>query len=96
MSDDRYDNFFEHGMVCVKCGLRGEYFWLETMGYGKKSKYSKPHFNLYGMINGMEMQLTRDHYVPKSRGGKDVIENYQCLCKHCNQLKGNKLEEELI
>ena len=96
MSDDRYANFFEHGIECVKCGLKGEYFWLETCGYGKNNKYAKPHFNLYGRDNnGREVMLTKDHVQPSSRGGLDALENYQCLCKHCNESKGNRLEEEL-
>ena len=97
MSDDRYANFFEHGMVCVKCGIRGEYFWLETMGYGKNNKYAKPHFNVYGVKNdGKEMQMTKDHVIPKSKGGLDVLQNYQPMCKQCNANKGDNIEEEFL
>jgi len=38
--------------------------------------------------------LTRDHIVPKSRGGKDVWENVVAACRRCNQHKGNHLLEE--
>lgn len=96
MSDDRYANFFEHGTICEKCGLKGEYFWLETCGYGKKNKYSKPHFNLYGMRNGKEIMLTKDHIKSRSNGGKDDLDNYQCLCKHCNEHKGSMSNEEFM
>jgi hypothetical protein len=97
MSDDRYDNFFINGMSCVKCGILGRYFWLETAGYGKNSIYAKPHFNLYGIDkNGKERQLTKDHIVSRSKGGKDSLENYQCLCKKCNERKGSMDNEKFL
>jgi len=34
--------------------------------------------------------LTRDHVVPKSKGGTWRIYNIQPLCKKCNGLKGDK------
>ena len=35
-------------------------------------------------------QLTRDHVVPISRGGRDIWENVVCACLHCNVRKGNR------
>jgi len=35
-------------------------------------------------------QLTRDHVVPISRGGRDTWENVVCACLHCNVRKGNR------
>jgi 5-methylcytosine-specific restriction endonuclease McrA len=34
--------------------------------------------------------LTIDHIVPKSRGGKSTFENTVACCKPCNARKGNK------
>ena len=34
--------------------------------------------------------LEVDHIVPKSRGGKDELANFQALCFTCNAQKGNK------
>lgn len=33
--------------------------------------------------------LTQDHIIPLSRGGTDRLDNKQCMCFRCNQVKGN-------
>lgn len=38
--------------------------------------------------------LTRDHVVPRSRGGRDHWENVVAACKRCNHHKGNRLPHE--
>ncbi|WP_461518785.1 HNH endonuclease [Porticoccus sp.] len=40
-------------------------------------------------------QLTRDHIVPTSRGGKDKWQNVVSACRRCNQHKANYLLEEI-
>lgn len=39
-------------------------------------------------------ELTIDHIVPTSRGGKNVYTNTVSACKPCNNYKGNKTPEE--
>lgn len=39
-------------------------------------------------------QLTRDHVIPLSRGGRDSWSNVVAACKGCNARKGNRLPEE--
>ena len=95
MDSDRYSNFFINGTDCVSCGLKGEYFWLETFNV-KKSKSgayykNKWHFNLYGIdADGCEMRLTKDHIVPRAAGGADSLDNYQPMCERCNSRKADK------
>lgn len=87
MESQRYQVFFEHGTDCVKCGLKGAYFWLEQC---KGNPGSAWHFNLYGVRDdGTEILMTKDHIVPKSKGGKNHLSNYQPMCARCNATKGN-------
>jgi 5-methylcytosine-specific restriction endonuclease McrA len=41
-----------------------------------------------------ESQLTRDHIVPVSKGGRDVWQNVVACCKKCNSHKGNKMLDD--
>jgi len=41
-----------------------------------------------------DSQLTRDHVMPLSRGGRDCWSNVVAACKTCNAHKGNRLGEE--
>jgi hypothetical protein len=36
-----------------------------------------------------------DHIIPRSKGGKDEMDNYQTLCQTCNIGKSNKSSENL-
>lgn len=49
---------------------------------------------LYCGKNFSDSELTRDHIVPTSRGGRDTWENVVAACRRCNQHKGNYLLEE--
>lgn len=43
---------------------------------------------------GKKSDLTIDHVLPKSRGGKDTWENLTTACEKCNVKKGNRTPEE--
>jgi len=66
MNSQRYLLFKTKGITCVKCGVKGQFFGLEKLKYQSGDKY---HFNLYGIKNGVEILMTKDHIVPKSKGG---------------------------
>ncbi len=38
--------------------------------------------------------LTIDHIIPRSKGGKDTWSNTACACARCNHRKGNRLHHE--
>jgi HNH endonuclease len=40
------------------------------------------------------MELTRDHVMPTSRGGKDVWQNVVASCGGCNKVKDDRTPEE--
>lgn len=80
--DDRYLNFIQHGFMCARCGLGGEYANLET-------NYTGNHLNVYGEKEGQPILFTKDHIYPKSKGGLNNIKNYQVLCEECNSKKSD-------
>lgn len=43
---------------------------------------------------GATKDLTLDHVIPKSLGGKSTWKNLTTACKHCNARKGDYLPEE--
>ena len=49
-----------------------------------------PHLCLYCGRDCPRPQLTRDHVVPLSKGGRDSWENVVSACFHCNSRKGNR------
>jgi len=75
--------FKKKGLICSICGLEGLYFILE------KDKGGGIHLDLYGLENEVEILLTVDHIIPKSKGGINNIINYQTMCKYCNELKSD-------
>ena len=81
----RYLNFMTNGTKCVCCGKEGKYFQLR----GEKGT-NRRHFDLYAEDGTL---ITKDHIVPKSRGGRDIISNYQTMCEPCNMAKGNQYDE---
>lgn len=49
------------------------------------------------MVQGKPLNksdMTIDHILPRSRGGKDVWTNTACACYVCNRKKGNRLPGE--
>lgn len=78
----RYMNFYQHGTTCVCCGKQGTHFRL----CGDPAT-DRRHFNLYADDGTL---MTKDHIVPKSKGGLDIVTNMQPMCERCNRKKGNK------
>lgn len=87
MSSLRY-HVFKKSNVCCKCGLEGKYFIKE-----RDSNVKRYHFNLYAIdSDGNEVLMTKDHIIPKSKGGSDNLNNLQTMCTNCNFKKADSVE----
>ena len=85
MGSSRYRCFSKFGVKCISCGIEGSFFALE-----RDYKCDRFHFNLYAFdMWGKEVMMTKDHIVPKSKGGKNHLSNYQPMCETCNRDKGD-------
>jgi hypothetical protein len=83
---------FKRSKVCIECGLEGTVVSLDT--FGSNSDRQGAHFNLYGEKDGKSRLMTKDHIMPKSKGGLDYMGNFQTMCDHCNNAKGDTLTED--
>jgi 5-methylcytosine-specific restriction endonuclease McrA len=94
---DRY-KLFAKNRYCVTCGTEGLYYAMERTVKRRPDGTVTPmsqgfHFNLYGKnADGEEVMITKDHIVPKSKGGPNRLDNYQTMCFICNVEKGNRHE----
>lgn len=83
----RMKSFAVNGTTCVTCGLVGSFFVKE-----KLPSDNSFHLNLYAIDkNGKEVLMTRDHILPKSKGGPETLENMQTMCTRCNCKKADKV-----
>lgn len=86
---DRLQDLLRVGKCCVvpNCGVIGDRICV-TLG-----KDGGVHIDLY---DKNYVLLTIDHIIPKSKGGKNHISNYQTMCIFHNSEKGSKIEESII
>ena len=91
LTSHRYLVWRYKGTSCAHCGFQATYIALEAHLEG--CRQNQFHFNAYGKDpEGKEIMLTKDHIIPKSKGGPDHLDNYQPLCHICNRNKGDKME----
>lgn len=102
LDTDRYENFLKNGIVCKHCGIVGTKAFIErntrndNPSKSKGEDYEMPHINIYGeRADGSLVLFTKDHIFPRSKGGKDSVDNYQTLCEKCNGNKRDKTELNL-
>ena len=78
----RYRTFYQKGLKCACCGRVGSYFKLDV----NSKNIERAHFNLFSEDGTL---MTKDHIIPKSKGGPDCIDNFQTMCQECNKNKAN-------
>ena len=89
MNSARYYTFRDN-THCACCGLEGTYFLLQDNQTRPGRPVVSGHFNLYGDDPVLGPVLfTKDHIIPVSRGGENILSNYRTMCAVCNQLRGN-------
>lgn len=84
-SHSRLRVFVNKGLKCVFCDRKGALL-IKAIDRG-----GQWHVDVY--TNDLHL-MTIDHIVPKSKGGKNNIENLQPCCHECNSKKGCKDNEE--
>jgi 5-methylcytosine-specific restriction endonuclease McrA len=86
----------KRSQVCVRCGRVGTVMSLDR--FRSNSKIPSAHFNLYSKeeddMGTKYVLMTKDHIIPRSRGGKNHDSNLQTMCTRCNCKKGATIEGE--
>jgi 5-methylcytosine-specific restriction endonuclease McrA len=78
---------------CMLCSLPQFYKNSRIEG-----QLDTPHLNMFSISkSGASLILmTRDHIIPRSKGGLDKIENLQTMCQFCNRDKGSLSFSEFL
>ena len=83
---------------CFKIPLVMRLIKIIRMIYKNRVPYSKRNImirdNNMCCYCGSFKDLTIDHVIPRSRGGKSTFENCVTACRECNNLKGNRTPAE--
>lgn len=81
---------FKHNQTCVSCNLTANTFAVE-----RHTPHQGWHLNLYHIdADGKRVLFTRDHIIPRAKGGSESLKNQQTMCVNCNGEKGAKLTVE--
>lgn len=97
MDSQRY-YVFRESLNCHYCNIEGVKFCKERTRFldPKRVNNSSYHFNLYAVVDGEDVLMTKDHVIPRSEGGRDIVSNYVTCCTKCNNEKGSTSYDEFV
>jgi len=84
--------FATHGTKCCCCGIEAAYFLYfenQDKGFLRLMVYRNTR-------SGNPIFLTKDHIIPKSKGGPNIMMNYQVMCVECNARKQNNINVQQV
>jgi 5-methylcytosine-specific restriction endonuclease McrA len=92
----RLQTFKYKGTICANCGLEGAFFRkekdIQSCKDRQKPEPRRCHLNLYAVNYKYEpVLMTKDHIIPRCKGGVTTLENLQPMCAPCNNEKGNRI-----
>jgi hypothetical protein len=82
---------------CPFCGTKASHFRLvQDIAQTNAVNY---YFHLYGFVKTKNktvyMPFNIDHILPKSKGGQDIVSNFQVTCHTCNTNKGDVIQTNI-
>ena len=79
---------FAGNRACVDCGREGTFYMLRRSA-DANAPTDRAHLNLWCEdADGTLVLMTKDHILPRARGGQDDLANLQTMCTFCNGRKG--------
>jgi len=81
----RLKSFASKELKCVSCGRKADRFEIAA-------NFTQDNWHL--TLWSDNVQMTKDHIIPKSKGGANTLDNIQIMCTSCNNRKGNVLSKD--
>lgn len=83
-----------HSIIAIKRSSRARYAQRNTPPLNNHELFSRDgNICMYCGAHHGEYQLTRDHVIPISKGGRDIWSNVVTACRSCNTRKGCRTPE---
>jgi len=83
-----------HSIIAIKRSTRGRHVQRNSPPLNNHELFRRDgHMCMYCGSENSEGQLTRDHIIPISKGGRDIWSNVVSACRSCNTRKGSRTPE---
>ncbi len=78
-------------MTCWCCGVKADRFIAK---HQRNDTKKPPVLELFAHTGKSLVMMTRDHIVPRSLGGLDLVENLRPACETCNNKRKSIMNKE--